>query len=41
MVVGAWFDEEGVVLSRKCEKLKVCKDVNVVVSGVFLVICEV
>ena len=40
MVIGAWFDEEGVVLSRECEKFKVCEEVNVIVSCVFLVICE-
>ena len=41
MVVGAWFDEEGVVLSQKCEKDEMREKVNVIVSGVFLVICEV
>ena len=31
MVVGAWFDEEGVVLSRECEEFEVCEEVDVVV----------
>ena len=41
VVVGAWFDEKGVVLSRECEKFEVCEEVNVVVSCEFLVVCEV
>ena len=41
MVVGAWFDKEGVVLSQNCEKFEVCKEVDVVVSCEFLVVCEV
>ena len=41
MVVGAWFDEEGVVLSRECEKFEVCEEVDVVVGCVFLVVREV
>ena len=40
MVVGAWFDEEGVVLSRKYDEFKVCEKVQVVVDCVFLVVCE-
>ena len=40
MVVGAWFNEEGVVLSQKCDKFEVCEEVNVVVGCVFLVVCE-
>ena len=41
MVVRAWFDEKGVVLSRECEKFEVCKKVGVVVGCVFLVVREV
>ena len=41
MVVGAWFDEEGVVMSQECEKFEVCKEVDVVVGCVFLVVHEV
>ena len=41
VVIGAWFDEEGVVLSRECEKFEVCEEVDVVVGCVFLVVREV
>ena len=41
MEVGAWFDEEGVVLSRECEEFEVCEEVDVVVGCVFLVVREV
>ena len=41
MVVGAWFDKEGVVLSRECDKFEVSEEVDVVVGCVFLVVREV